>query len=711
MARILDELKALFVPRRSRRLVAIDFDSRCVRLAAAQRVGGRPQIEELLSIDVPEGLNVEDAGAFGEFLGRILRGRSLRWAGVVMSVPRGKAVLKPLTLPAGTTDAEAAGMVQYQVGKELPFRPEEAVVDFTFGSHYDVEAAEQPPASGRDVLVAAAAIPVIDYFRQLALAAKIRLERLDLRSSANVRCIRLCGPAEGDRPVAVVHIDADETEIDVLAGGSLAFSRSAVVRVPLADAADAPELRAVVLEVAREAIRSLQSYQAVGGGEPVEKVIVAGGTGIEAEAARQIARSLGVHCELFSSAGAVDLPPGAAEPLAFLAVIGMTLGAAEPRRGFNFLDPKRPPVQRNVRKIRAAAIGAAAAAVLLAVIVGGAAHLYGRRSRVSDLEAQLKAIQPDLKRVKALKDRVERLEGWASLGQGWLDYINDATRAYPLCREAYATGITADIGGRKGQIQTLVLDSPTIDKIRMNRLRDRMRAVGFPLGRPGGAPAAGQRSDEFKEAVRLELLITPGLKTDPSAVTEEPRPKDDRWGKTSEQIASVQQASAPPSPPGGGQPSGGGEAPPAPGAQPAQAPEGAYQQIEWSMFDPDSPAVRTFMERPVQFRGIVQSSRGDYVLPQAPKEAYNVVELRQPGDAEPHYAVLSYWGKQSKALDQYREILQDRRKSYYARQNGMVIQARAWYLPEPWRARSDRHRACPIAVIVDAVYADVPSGR
>ncbi|MFW6061439.1 MAG: pilus assembly protein PilM, partial [Planctomycetota bacterium] len=113
--------------RAGRKLVAVDFDSRQLRLVEAERHRSGARIVRLAGFPMPEGIDLTDAQAVGAFLGRTLREMRLSRARVLMNVPRGQSVLKPLTLPPGTHSDEIAGMVQYQVSGELPFRSEEAV--------------------------------------------------------------------------------------------------------------------------------------------------------------------------------------------------------------------------------------------------------------------------------------------------------------------------------------------------------------------------------------------------------------------------------------------------------------------------------------------------------------------------------------------------------------------------------------------------------
>ena len=324
MASIFDGLKKISPGPRC--FAAVDFDGRQLRVVHAERVGGRTRVLKLAAVSIPPGLDMASAKDVGLLLGSTLKDMRLRNVGVLMNVARAEAVLKPVTLPPGTPQSDLASMVQFQVEKELPFRPEEAVIDFTIESHYDVDAAqgEEVASTGMDVLVAAGRLPVVDHFRQIAEAAGVKLRRLGLRPYANVRCVDACTRRGAKETLLVVHFGADETEIDVLVGSALSFSRSAAVRIPPAEG-DPHELAESVRTVTMEVVRSVQSYQAVERSSRIDSILVAGGTGVEAIAAEELSARLGAPCELFNPTAALGL--GQVEnPSAFISALGLAIG-------------------------------------------------------------------------------------------------------------------------------------------------------------------------------------------------------------------------------------------------------------------------------------------------------------------------------------------------------------------------------------------------
>lgn len=421
---ILERVKGLVLPRPGRRFVALDLDSRYLRMVHAERAGDRLRILRLATFPVPEGVDVSDVEALGTFIGRCLGEPSLKSGSVLMSVPRSQAILKAVSLPPAVKESELAGMVQYQMETELPFPAEGAAIDFTVESHFDAATpTEEASGPGVNVLVAAVQRPVIEQYQRLAEIAGVRLLRLGLRPYADARCVEACTIHHAKECTAVVHVGADETEIDILLGGATVFSRSAVVKVPPPGEESDSTAEQAVDGVAVEVARSLRSYQAVQRGRGIDSLLVAGGTGIEAQVASELARRLGIPCKMFDPSRALRLDPNEKDPSAFISALGLAIGhAGVAELPFDFLNPKRPPVQRDMRKILAGVIGGSVAAVFVAGVVAGVLFLKAKQSRVDGLSEVCKRLEEKNRSVAALAKPVGAVETWVGAGRPWLDH-------------------------------------------------------------------------------------------------------------------------------------------------------------------------------------------------------------------------------------------------------------------------------------------------
>jgi len=565
MASVLDNLKKISPG--PKRFAAVDFDRLQLRVVHAERVGGRTRILKLAAVAMPETADPEDPKAVGRLLATTLRDLRLGNVGVLMNIGRGEAVLKPVTLPPGTDPNDLANMVQFQVEKELPFRPEEAVIDFTVETHYDAAAAqgEQAQAAGIDVLVGAAKLPVVAHYRQVAEAADVKLLRLGLRSYANVRCIDTCTQRGAGEKLLLVHLGADETEIDMLTGKSLSFSRSAAVKIasPEDPAAQAESVRALVMEVAR----SVQSLQAVEGETRIDAILVAGGTGAEGLAAREISRRLGVRCEQFDPSKSLGL--GDVEnPSAFISALGLAIGhSGADQLPFDFLNPKRPRVERNWAKITAAAV----AAFLVLAVAGGvtaASIQIGReQDAVDKLTAEINKIKEQQRKRIPLKKRQASIRQWVAESRDWLSHWGYLSALFPSCGDAYIGplrtsgdgSISFNVKARESKILTDVGKRLTEAGYRYQP--GRLTTAKDPWGYPYNT--------------EVKVLIAEELAVDLRSVKPIPRPEDDDsinhlmgWAKEMERVAAATGGSATASTP----------STPKPAPAPAPAPTGSTKR-------------------------------------------------------------------------------------------------------------------------------------
>jgi len=426
---------------RSKRLVAIDFDSRHIRIVLAEVSSQKARIRSASSIPVPEEVDVADGEALGNFLGQKLRDMRCRGIGLLMNVPRSQVVLKPLSLPGSTPPEELASMVQYQVGGDLPFPVDQAVMDFTVERRANEESDK---AEELNILVAAIRRSVVDYYRQVADVAGSKLLSLGLRPNANMCCVRAGAVASEQDSLAVVQITADETEIDLVSKESLAFSRAAVQDMGALDGLDEPTVRAGVNSLVMEVARSVHSYQAVERGVKIEAVLLAGETGMESRAAEQLASRLRVSCKMLKPEQIFGPLKSGPVSSAFISALGLAVGFA--RSGgldFDFVNPKRPPAKRNVERRRAVAVAAGVLVLLISSVVARSVVLGRMSGELAVLRRANNKLDDEIKAAKAEASRVEAMEQWLAGSHNWLDYWAHMSCLLPSAQEVYLTGLRA----------------------------------------------------------------------------------------------------------------------------------------------------------------------------------------------------------------------------------------------------------------------------
>jgi Tfp pilus assembly PilM family ATPase len=522
-----DTLKRRLKPSLPKHFVAIDFDSRFVRIVHARRTGTSTRIDTLYSNPMPEDLDIDNAQAVGKFLGLTLKDfsknakTSLGRCGVMMSVPRQKAILKPLTLPPGTNRDEMASMVRFQVEKGLPFAPEDSVIDFTVTSHLDLAEQSLGPdeTAGVSVLAGAVSSDVVAHYQEIAHAAGIKLRRLGLRPYANLKCVDACVRRSEEELILSVHITSDETEINVLKGNSLAFCRSALVDVPVGT----PDQQAHSVDsVVREIVRSVHSYSSAQHQGEISAVLIAGGTGIETSVLQRVAAKLKIQCEALSPATAMDLPTqGGAS--AYAATIGLAIAHQGQALPFDFLNPKQPPVQRDVKKIRIAMIASAAIALFVGIAVARGYYIGQLEDTLAVHKAEEEKYKKATKGHTSLSRRRKNVDTWLKARKIWPDHLGLISQLAPSCEDLYIrSSFKTD---RKGTItfKAYAKGRPILDEF-----KDKLDAAGYNPQSKGSGPS--DRGD-YTHSEEITLTVKPGMEIDLTEHKYIPRPADDDSAK------------------------------------------------------------------------------------------------------------------------------------------------------------------------------------
>ncbi len=508
--------------------VVIELGGAYLRAVECARRGKKVVVTRIVTERLPADLiSQRDPAATGRWIAKTLAPYKLPLNQAVIGIPRSHVFLKPISLPPPGDMHELASMVVFQAAKELPFAVEEAVIDYTVQSHFDIVPATEgdlaEEATGRvaketienrgsrsgegtdgatetvrvQVLVAAVRRDVVDEYKAIAAAAHCKLRSLTLRSHGNVRAIELCeGRPSGS--VALVHVRERELIIDVLDDGDLAFSRA--INLPAAAAPDASADRndAVVELASREILRSVRSYQALETRGTLTKVVVVGEEERATELVERVGSQLGIPTSQLDPAQPLGLKgEDAKKAQGSVAAIGLGIGFLDGRGLlFDFLHPKRVPPKVNWR--RRARVGA------IVLVVATLAGLFFVRSHfVGQLDQELNQVRSQLSSRKALRQfkRDEKsaleIERWIDGDYGWLDQIADLSRVLPDSDAVYVDNLGMSANGK-------ILVSL---RARSGELPDevyqRFKKAGYHVSPPSVTPSRDAHGYGFKTTVEL----------------------------------------------------------------------------------------------------------------------------------------------------------------------------------------------------------------
>ena len=531
---------------------ALDFDSHSLRVAQPTTRGGQPAVSRVsvAPLNLPAGADRTDAAVLGTAIAKVLDHLKLKPGPVVMGLPRAQVVLKTLLLPVIADVRELASVVHLQVGRDLPFRVADAVIDFQVlrqitppAPKPDANAKPAPPTAEPtsapppklEVLVAVARREAVEFYQRVAEAAGLKLVALGLLPSASARCVEACRVAERGQAYALVSLRPDEISIDIVADQAVPFSRGVALGAPLG----APPLggnsvrppeggtpsevatpEAFVAAATIEVVRSLHSYGGLGAAVAPSRLLIAGATGHEPALVTALAARVSTPVALLDTS-ALDLPGDSrAHAAGATAAIGLSLGFADAGGlPFDFLNPKRPAVQRDLRKIRILT-GLAATAALILVVVGVRTWLVGQRQKVLDaVTAEVVAAEKHRPVYRQMISQANVVNEWVRGERDWLMHYAYLTAVLPRSEEVFLTSLSVSgpgalrlgVRAKSGEI--------------LAKVEKQLRAAGYDVKPLAITPGTDRNGYEFQSTV--ELAVPDKLKIDLAKVKPPARPADD----------------------------------------------------------------------------------------------------------------------------------------------------------------------------------------
>ena len=501
--------------RKRKAIAAIDLDGDTLRVVHASGQGASARVNRIESakLEIPADKK-DQVAVVGAALKSALEAVRSKPKEVVQALPRGQVVMRPLQVPMVADVRELASIINFQIAKDLPFRIEEAVVDFKVLRAIEVPATAEGEAQKRlEVLVGAVKSDVVRFHHEVARFAGLKLVGLGLRSIAAAHYAIRC--QNSDAPFLLVSVRAEEVTLEIVTGGKLVFSRVAVIdRENL--------LKSLEIEV----VRSLHSFEGSGGGQPVQRVIVSGGTGNEKEVAAVLGARLKLQSEVLEPGACIDaknLDQG--ELAKSIAPIGLALSVLDPGGLLiDFANPKKPAVQRNTKRTRML-VAAVAAVALLFTMLGVRANLIKKRVQLRDsVQAELKAAEKNLPLYRKLKVQTKAVDAWMAEEQNWLDHLAYLSAVLPTAEEIYVSAFTTT----PQHVVRFTVQSKTGELLA--ELDKKLRAAGYEVKPLSITPANEKHGYNFRSTV--ELTIPKKLKPDASKFKPAARPPDDASMKT-----------------------------------------------------------------------------------------------------------------------------------------------------------------------------------
>jgi hypothetical protein len=252
----------------------------------------------------------------------------------------------------------------------------------------------------------------------------------------------------------------------------------------------------------------------------VSKVIVTGVTGQEEAIVQALGRRWSAPAGVLDPAP-LGLDDGARERArGAIAAIGLALGwTDESGLPFDFLDPKRPAVQRDLRRIRLLA-GVAAMAALFLVLLMVRGQLTQRRMAVLR-EVQAELNEADKKRpiFRSMRLQAATVDEWTRGDRDWLDHYAYLSAILPASEDVYLTSFATTPQG------VIRLGVQARSGETLARLDKQLRAAGYEIKPLAITPGSDRHGYDFSSTV--ELSVPEKMTFDLAKVRPPARPADD----------------------------------------------------------------------------------------------------------------------------------------------------------------------------------------
>lgn len=512
----------------SKKILAVEWDSRSIRMVLARPKTEGVELLKAVSAPIPSNVSAEDAASLGAFIKESISSARIGVGRAILCIPRDQVVLNTISLPP-TPAEEMASLVQFQVSKELPFAAEQAVLDFAVAGAHD-------PKSPCSVLATAIRRELLEFYQKVASAAGLSIESVGLRPLANLIALTAATGGTGPELTLLVDVGPHRTEIDLIRGGVLVFSRAASMSVGMepstvaeggeGDGAGYQDSRIIASGVQRESaeanpqavsallvevIRSFEAFRATEPSASLDRIVVAGSSGLEPQLAQMLGARFATRAELFSPEKALGLSAERARELrGFSAALGLAIGHSHDRLALiDFLHPKRPVTKRELRLKRAPS------AVMAAILLIGSIYLFQTkyvsplREEIRTLEKAQSKMKVEEKAVREFAEKVDSLEGWIESEQHWPSVIAALAESFPPDREAYATRLDLELVPVRKSVKreaTAKIKFRTASLGTVNELAEKLRAAGFENVVPGKEMPTGAR-DVYRNDTGIDAVV------------------------------------------------------------------------------------------------------------------------------------------------------------------------------------------------------------
>lgn len=431
-----------------KRRMGIEVDSSCVKAVELHlKKDGTPVVDHI-AVSELEYFKFDEATSL---IRSFLRQHKFKQKQVVSCFPRSLSTFRFLDLPS-TDRAEIEEMVAFQAIKQIPYSPEDMVVDYDiikqtsdgYSTVMMIIAHKNVIYQNLDTLQDAGLVPDrIEVNSEAILRTYFHFQTLEDRSAHESGSgDQTSSGNKKDPAIALVDIDFTNTTIQIVQDSQVLFTRGitlGVMHLILKEKKYQAESANInwQSELVEELRRSFAVFARENETVAIEKIVLSGGVNNFHNIERNIHSRFHVPVEIFNLMTKLPALSNIKEKLtihgkeiSLTAPIGLML----PPRG-RTIDMIPDEVRRQRRYRRRMAQLAVAATILLCMAASGAVTLYKEITYRSDMvkmyETEVNKISPKVQKLEVMRTKINVIEDQVGSDRTSLDFLREIYRIVP----------------------------------------------------------------------------------------------------------------------------------------------------------------------------------------------------------------------------------------------------------------------------------------
>ena len=320
---------------RKKELIGLDIGSGAIKLVQVKEIGKGYQLQKFgvkaLDSELIVDGTIMDAGRVVSVIKELLEEQAVKIKDVAVSVSGHSVIVKKISLPVMTED-ELEESIKWEAEQYIPFDINDVNIDFHILGTADNQESKEQMA----VLLVAVKKDKLTEYTTLVTEAGLNPVIVDVDAFTLENMFGINYEAREGEIVALVNIGASVMNINILKGGTFAFTRDISIggnrynetiqrefnisyeqaekakRNEPVEGIDPQALSTIInnlnAEISSEVIRSFDYFKTTSTNENIDRILLSGGASKLSDLLSQLAEKSGVPVEMVNPFKKVDIP-------------------------------------------------------------------------------------------------------------------------------------------------------------------------------------------------------------------------------------------------------------------------------------------------------------------------------------------------------------------------------------------------------------------